>query len=89
MPDAEIHKGESYSVNLLGLLPASFTGDANNAKNAIDAYADVMRKAGMDVSTAVSTEDKVSLVTISRFKRFYYDDLSLKEDAPMPPEIGL
>jgi len=87
IPDAEIEKGQPYSVNLLGLLPAGFAGDSTKAKAAIDAYATVMRDAGIEVVSAIKTEDEVSVAAISRFKRFYYDDLSLKNEAPLPPEI--
>jgi hypothetical protein len=85
-PDAEIQDGETYSVNLLGLLPASFSGDSRKAENAIDTYAEVLRKAGMDVTPRILKEDNVSVAVLKRFKRFYYDDLSLREDAPLPPE---
>ncbi|WP_419582595.1 hypothetical protein [Thiolapillus sp.] len=86
IPDAEIKDDESYNVNLLGLLPAGFVGDSSKAENAINAYADVLRSAGMEVTVATHTEDKISLAMIKRFKRFYYDDLSLKEETPLPPE---
>ena len=86
IPDAEISGDESYHVNLLGLLPAGFDGDHSKAKSAIDVYADVMRRAGMDVLADVSTEDSISIAVITRFKRFYYDDLSFRDDAPLPPE---
>lgn len=86
IPDAEIKDDESYSVNLLGLLPAGFAGDSSKAENAIKAYADVFRSAGMEVTVATRTEGQISLAVIKRFKRFYYDDLSLKEETPLPPE---
>lgn len=87
MPDAEVKDNESYSVNLLGLLPVGFDGDSSKAENAMFAYAEVLRNAGMEVTSAIRTEDQVSLAAIKRFKRFYYDDLSMKEDTPLPPEI--
>ena len=31
MPDAELEDDESYSVNLLGLLPAEFDGDSKES----------------------------------------------------------
>jgi len=86
IPDAEIKDDESYNVNLLGLLPAGFAGDSSKAENAINAFADVLRRAGMEVTVATRTEDQISLAAIKRFKRFYYDDLSLKEETPLPPE---
>ena len=86
IPDAEISESESYRVNLLGLLPAGFNSNQDKADSAINAYADVLRSAGMDVTPAVQTEDNISVAVIGRFKRFYYDDLSFKEEAPLPPE---
>lgn len=88
LPDAEIRDDESYRINLLGLLPGGFEGDVSRAESAITAYADVMQKAGMDVTKAVRTEDEVSLSIFRRFRRFYYDDLSIKDETPMPPEAG-
>lgn len=86
IPDAEVKDDESYGVNLLGLLPAGFVGDSSEAENAIIAYAEVLRDAGMEVTSAIRTEAQISLADIKRFKRFYYDDLSIKEGAPLPPE---
>lgn len=86
LPDAEIQDDETYSVNLLGLLPAGFSGDSSKAENAINAYGEVLRNAGMDVTPKILKEDDVSVALLKRFKRFYFDDLSLKEDAPLPPE---
>jgi len=86
IPDAEIMDGEFYNVNLLGILPAGFDGDSRKAENAINAYTVILRKAGMKVVSAIRTEDQISLAVIKRFKRFYYDDLSLKEDSLLPPE---
>jgi hypothetical protein len=86
-PDAEIGEGESYSVNLMGLLPADFKGDTTKAEGVINAYAEVMRTAGMDVTAVIRKEDEVSVATIKRFKRFYLDDLSFRDNAPLPPDI--
>lgn len=86
-PDAEIKENESYNVNLLGLLPAGFSGDLAKIEDTLDAYQNALKKAGMEVKSALLTEDEVSLATINRFKRFYYDDLSFKEKTPLPPEV--
>lgn len=85
-PDGEVEADDNYAVNLLGLLPAGFSGDVTKAENAIDAYAETMRQAGMDVVAAVRTEDNVSVAFLNRFKRFYLDDLSYRDDTPLPPE---
>lgn len=85
-PDKEISEKENYSVNLLGLISSDFSGDIDKIKQAINDYAEVMRSAGMDVQEAVLKENEVSVAVIKRFKRFYYDDLSFKDSAPLPPE---
>ena len=87
MPDGEIKDDEQYSVNLLGLLPPGFNGDLGQVETAIGHYASVMENAGMNVSHSVKKEDEVSVATIRRFKRFYYDDLSFKDDFILPMEI--
>jgi hypothetical protein len=86
IPDAEIQAGEIYNVNLLGLLPAGFDGDSSKAENAINAYTEVLRTAGMEVRSTMRKEDEISIAAIKRFKRFYFDDLSFREEAPQPPE---
>ena len=89
IPDAEIKNDEPYAVNLLGLLPAGFDGDSSKAKNVICAYAEVLRNAGMNVESRIRTEDEISIAMIKRFKRFYFDDLSFREEAPLPPETTM
>ena len=86
IPDAEVKDDESYNVNLFGLLPAGFVGDKSKAENAINAYAEVLRNAGMEVVPTVRREDEISIAVIKRFKRFYLDDLSFREETPQPPE---
>ncbi len=54
IPDTEVTEDESYSVNLLGLLPAGFVGDSSKAENAITAYAEVLLNAGMEVTSVFS-----------------------------------
>lgn len=88
-PDRELSDDEAYSVNLLGLLPAGFTGDKAPAEKAVNAYAEVLRKAGMDIKSALKGEDEVSVAQIKRFKRLYFDDLSFRNDAPLPPETTI
>jgi hypothetical protein len=83
-PDKEIEAHESYSVNLLGLLGSS--GGRSKAENAIKAYADVFKAAGMDVKYFLAGEDEISLAVIKRFKKLYLDDLSLGSNESIGPE---
>lgn len=85
IPDAEIEESETYRVNLLGLLPAGFTGNRSRVEKAIVAYQKLL-SAEMDVTTAIKTEDEVSVAAIKRFKRFYYDSLSIRTQSPLPVE---
>lgn len=85
-PDTELKDGQTYDVNLLGLLPAGFNEDTRKAQNAINSYADIFRASGMNVTAVLETEDNVSVALIRRFKRFYLDDLSFRDGSPHPPE---
>ncbi len=85
-PDAEILDDQIYRVNLLGLVPADFNGSIKSIESVLEEYAEIMRDVDMNVSVAVKRESEVSLATIKRFKRFYYDDLSLKGNTPLPPD---
>ena len=87
-PDTEIGEKETYHVNLLGLLPANFADDQSKANSIIDAYADIMREAGMEVRSAVRSEDKITVAAMRDFKRLYYDDLSFRGKGPLPPEVA-
>lgn len=58
-----------------------------NVEAALEEYAEVMRQAKMDVTVVLRNESEVSIAVIKRFKRFYYDDLSFKAGAPIPPEV--
>lgn len=88
-PFAELKDDENYRVNLLGTIPADFEGDLAQAKLALNQHAEVMRSAGMDVNSQLLREDQVSIAMISRFRRFYYDDLSYRAEAPLPAETKL
>lgn len=89
IPDEEISQDENYRVNLLGLVSADFDGDKSKVETSIEAFAEIMRKAGMEVNPVVRKEDQVSVALIKRFKRFYYDDLSYKSDTDLPIETKI
>ncbi len=89
IPYKEITSSEHYKVNLLGLVSPDFVGDITTVNKSIVDFETIMKKAGMDVRVEVSTEDKISIATLKRFKRFYYDDLSFKKNAPKPIETEL
>ena len=85
-PETELDDGEHYTVNLLGLLPENFAKSRENAESVIAVHAEVMTNAGMRVNSRVVTEAEVSIAAFKTFKRFNYDDLSYREDSPLPPD---
>ena len=85
-PDAEILEHQKYQVNLLGILTAGFEGDRSQAQAVIDEYEKVLSETGMNVKSALLKEDDVSVATMKRFKRFILDDLSYRDDAPLPAD---
>lgn len=87
LPNAEIEENENYSVNLLGLLSPAFDGEIEEPKASVDEIGDIFKKAGMEVTSAVRKEDQVSVAVFRRFKRLYYDDLSLREGTELPLEV--
>lgn len=84
-PNSDLNKEENYKVNLLGLVAADFEGDLKIISETVESYAEIMRNAGMDVYVQVQKEDQISIATLRRFKRFYFDDLSIKDGTPLPP----
>ena len=87
LPFAELNDTEQYQVNLLGTVPADFDGNLAQAEAALTKHADILRAANMDVTQRLVKEDEISLALIRRFKRFYYDDLSYRTEAPLPVEV--
>lgn len=87
-PFGEISKDKNYSVNLLGLVSDGHDGDLHKVEQSLLPLTEILRAAKMDVKVAVRSESDTSIATIKRFKRFYFDDLSFKESAPLPPEVN-
>jgi len=81
---------EKYSVNLLAVISQSSDSNDIEIQATVKEFADIMVDAGMNVKAVALTEDKVSIAMISKFKRFYFDDLSYSDvNAPLPPEVTL
>lgn len=85
-PDKEIEPGEQYRAQLLGVLPDDYDGDTTELEGFLNAVAKIMEEGGMDVNSAIRRESNISIAMIRRFKRFYFDDLSIKDDKPRPVE---
>lgn len=87
IPFDELPEGKNYTVNLLGLVTEINEGEIPQAENSLAAIASILTAANMEVKTAVRSEADISLAQIKRFKRFYFDDLSFKDDTDLPPEV--
>jgi hypothetical protein len=87
IPFDELPEGENYTVNLLGLVTEINESEIPRAESSIAAIADILMAANMEVKTAVRSEADISVAQIKRFKRFYFDDLSFKDDTDLPPEV--
>jgi len=86
-PFDELPEGENYYVNLLGLVAEINASEIPKAESSLTAIADILKAANMDVKTAVRSEADITIALIKRFKRFYFDDLSFKDDTDLPPEV--
>lgn len=86
LPNAEIADDENYSVNLLALVSAEYDGDLAATEEAIGKYAAIMTAAGMDVKSAVVNEKHISVANLRTYDRFFFDDLSIRNNTPLPPE---
>ena len=87
-PDRDIRDGERYRVNLLGTLLPSAVDRRASVDEDVDSIGKLMTDAGMEVETAVRLEDEISIATIKSFRRLYLDDISLRNDDPLPLEVN-
>lgn len=87
-PDRDINDDETYSVNLLGI--ASDDQSIASATDALNEYANILKDAGMDVSTPkIATEFQVSVGTLRQYQRINFDYLSYEENNPLPPDTDI
>ena len=84
-PNTELEPGETYAVNLLGVVPVNIK-NMDPAQESIRNIEAILGTAGMDVKSAVLPENKVSLALIKEYDRFYFDDLSFRNETPFPIE---
>lgn len=90
-PDSEISEDKNYMVDLLALT----IGDLNDSDKAeierfVDLYRSALLTAKMEVGEPIiASEFKVSVGKLRQYKRFNLDELSYKNDDPLPPEINL
>nr|WP_298889935.1 hypothetical protein [uncultured Acinetobacter sp.] len=90
-PDSEITQSENYAVDLLGLIiPDLSEDDFKTIQIVIDQYKQALSDAKMDVGEVkILTEFQVSVGTLKQYKRFNLDELSYKNEDPLPPELNM
>ncbi|WP_367104823.1 hypothetical protein [uncultured Psychrobacter sp.] len=87
-PNRDINDDETYSVNLLGI--ASDEQSIASATDALNEYANILKDAGMDVSTPkVGTEFQISLGTLRQYQRVNFDYLSYEQNNTLPPDTEI
>lgn len=93
LPDAEIEADKNYAVDLLAIVVPNLDEEGveyTDIKNLLEKYKDVMQKAKMDVGEIrIFPESKISLGKFKQYKRFNLDELSFKENHPLPPEYQM
>ena len=87
-PDRDIRPGERYNVNLLGTILPSAKDRRDVVTQDIELVQRLMKEAGMEVASAVQAEDEVSIATKKSFRRIYLDDISFRNEDPLPAEVG-
>ena len=90
-PDKEIADNDNYFVDLLALVVPNLDDKDLNAINSIAAkYKEALLEAKMNVGEIKTvTEFQVSVGTLKQYKRFNLDELSYKNNDPLPPEISM
>ena len=90
-PDAELEPDEKYSVNLLIIISEDISEmQFQNVEEIANEYANKMIEARMDVAgPVIKKETEISIATWKRYKRFILDDLSYKNNHPLPPEVEI
>lgn len=87
-PNRDISDNETYLVNLLGIV--SDEQSITSATDALNKYADILKDAGMDVSTPkVGTEFQISLGTLRQYQRVNFDYLSYEQNKTLPPDTEI
>ncbi len=87
-PNRDLRGNEKYSVNLLGTLLPNAISRKEEINKDVKLIQELMTDAGMEVQSAVQLESDVSITTIKSFQRMYLDDISLRNDDPLPQEVS-
>lgn len=93
LPDAEILPDQIYKVDLLAIIVPDL--DVNNQdyisiENLLKKYKDVLESEKMEVdSIKILPESKISISTFKQYRRFNMDELSYKQNHPLPSEYSM
>jgi len=91
-PFKEILEYETYNVNLLAIITEDVKNDRDTisrVEKLMKEYADKMEEVNIKVvMTNVVPETGISLARFKRYKRFYMDNLSYKDNHPLPSELS-
>lgn len=88
-PDRDLVEDERYTLDLLALVPDLYAGRLASATETVEKLADVLRSAGIDVSSAAVLESEISYARVRSFRRFPLEHLSLRGDPPDPMPLEL
>lgn len=91
-PDKELNDTQNYDIDLLFLITEKVKEDSDFFQE-IKALAEVYKQALTDANcnlggVIIKTKQEVSIATLESYKRLIYDNLSYKNDQPLPPSIN-
>lgn len=90
LPNRELRPGETYSMNLLVLLPESEADKIESIREDIADLVGLLKESDIDVDCYVRTEDEVPYGRVCQMQRFPLEHLSLREKKdPLPPEFDI
>jgi len=87
-PDRELANNESYSMNILALVPREQKEETDSVQQGMEELVELFQQSGIDVESYVQVEDNVSYGRVRRMKRFPLEHISLRYgDHPSPWEF--
>ncbi|MFG0589011.1 hypothetical protein ACF8D3_13385 [Acinetobacter sp. YQ_14] len=92
-PDREIDPNEIYTVDLMAIVIPKIDEKGDDYKSIVqllDKYKKVLESAKMEVGQIqILPESRVSISKFKQYKRFNMDDLSYKQNHPLPSEYSI
>ena len=84
-PNRDLRTGEKYRVNVLALIISSAEPHRGDVERDVNSIKVLLEGAGMDVYTRVQSQDEVPVSVVNRMQRMHLNDLSFRNDDPLPP----